>query len=197
MDELRIYNRALLDEEIEELYTEPDKIINRDTIIFLGGFVPVNITETCATDFDWSPINGVADPTLSSTTITPSTAGDHQYTLSMNDGECVATDTLKISVIDPSLLDCKQLFLPKAFTPNGDGLNETYGISNPYVIETLKSFEIFDRWGERVFFTVDPLSQWDGTFKGKPVNPGVMLYKVIYTCDGEEITTTGSITIIR
>lgn len=197
IDELRIYSRSLDEEEIEDLFIEPDRIVNRDTIIFLGGFVPVSITPTCANDFNWSPVAGVADPTLSQTVITPSTSGEHTYYLTMNDGECAAVDTLQISVIDPSLLDCQQLFLPKAFTPNGDGLNESYGISNPYVIEELKSFEIFDRWGTRIYYSTDPFSHWDGQFRGKPVNPGVLLYKVVYTCDGEEITTTGSITVIR
>ncbi|MBO6518362.1 MAG: gliding motility-associated C-terminal domain-containing protein, partial [Bacteroidia bacterium] len=110
---------------------------------------------------------------------------------------CSIVDSIRINVIDPDDLSCEEVFLPKAFTPNDDGLNDTYGISNPFAIQELISFEIFDRWGGRVFYTENPQDAWDGYFKGVPVNPGIMLYKVNYICEGEEKISTGSVTILR
>ncbi|MFN9940082.1 MAG: gliding motility-associated C-terminal domain-containing protein, partial [bacterium] len=80
---------------------------------------------------------------------------------------CVATDSIYISVVDPNTLSCNTVFLPGAFTPNGDGLNDVYGISNPYAIQQLHTFEIFDRWGARVFYTTQVFDQWDGSFQGQ------------------------------
>ena len=119
------------------------------------------------------------------------------YHLSFTDNfGCVATDSLKVAVIDPATLDCKP-FLPKAFTPNDDGLNDTYGLDNPFAFTDFISLEIFDRWGGRIFFTDDPFIRWDGAFKGEPVNPGVFLYKVRYRCTGDELLDAGSFTVIR
>jgi hypothetical protein len=48
-----------------------------------------------------------------------------------------------------------------------------------------------------VFYTEDPFLQWDGTFKGQDVNPGVFLYKVRFICNEEEKLHTGSVTVFR
>jgi gliding motility-associated-like protein len=87
--------------------------------------------------------------------------------------------------------------MAKAFTPNDDQLNDEYGLSNPFAITDMISLEIFDRWGARVFATSDPFLKWDATFEGEPVNPGVFLWRVTYRCSGEEITDTGSVTVMR
>jgi gliding motility-associated-like protein len=109
----------------------------------------------------------------------------------------VASDSIRINVVDPATLVCDTLYLPKAFTPNGDGINDQFGISNPFAIQQLVSFEIFDRWEGRVFYTEDPFGQWDGTYKGKPVNPGVLLYKIRHMCNGTERFASGSLTLLR
>ena len=109
---------------------------------------------------------------------------------------CVATDSVQVTVIDPDELPC-EAFLPRAFTPNGDNLNDTYGISNPYAIEELLSFEIFDRWGGQVFYTEDPFERWDATFHGDKVMPGVFLWRVRYRCDGAEQVKSGNVTVLR
>ena len=61
----------------------------------------------------------------------------------------------------------------------------------------LITFEIFDRWGGRIFTTTNPLEKWDGSFNGKEINPGVLLYRVRYLCGQEEKVDTGSLTLIR
>lgn len=197
IDELRVYDRALTEDEIKQLYYSPDLIVNRDTTVFLGGSVPISTTPTCATSFSWSPSNDVSNAAIANPVITPSLPGKFAYLLSMGDGECTSVDTIQIKVIDPSTLDCSKAFLPSAFTPNGDGTNDLFYISNYYVIDELISFEIFDRWGAKVFETTDPEGKWDGNFRGQAVNPGVMLYKVVYVCNGEQKTQVGTVTIIR
>jgi gliding motility-associated-like protein len=115
----------------------------------------------------------------------------------MEIGGCIARDTIDIRVIDADSLDCNQILLPKAFTPNGDGINDSYFISNPYAIVNFVSFEIFDRWGGRVFYTEDVFDQWNGDFNGKKINPGVCVYRIVYNCQGEEKIELGSLTVLR
>ncbi|MCP3931694.1 MAG: T9SS type B sorting domain-containing protein [Bacteroidetes bacterium] len=197
IDEIRIYSRALSEVEVPELFVAPDLIANRDTLLFLGNSVDIHIPNTCATDFSWNPTDGVISPSSGNTLIEPVNAGVLKYTVTMSDNICLASDTIRISVIDPADLDCNQIFLPKAFTPNNDGLNETFGISNPFAVERLLAFEIFDRWGSRIFYTEDPFERWDGSFRGDPLNPGVFLYKMRYACKGEEKVIAGSLSLIR
>ncbi|MFK7931896.1 MAG: LamG-like jellyroll fold domain-containing protein [Saprospiraceae bacterium] len=200
LDEIRVYNRAISEEDVMDLYFAPDQISNRDNErIFLGESVDIEITETCADNFLWTPADDVDDPMSDQPTITPSEAGIFTYQVEMIQGFCRAIDSLRISVVDPATLDCNLIFLPSAFTPNGNGPidNETYGISNSEAIQDLVSFEIFDRWGSAVFSTTDKTATWDGFFKNQAVNPGVYLYKVTYFCDGEEQIKAGSLTLIR
>ncbi len=195
LDEIRIYDRAVTEEVIEILSYYPDNIGNQDTLIFLGNSVDVFLTGTCADNFLWDPVDNISDPTNPTPTITPTEST--VYTLSFIDDECIGFDTLKITVIDPLDLDCTNVYMPNAFTPNEDGKNDAYGVSNPYAIEKLTSLEIFDRWGSKVFETDQVFEKWDGNFKSKKVNPGVYLYRVVYECKGDELIDVGSLTIIR
>lgn len=197
VDEVRVYDRALRLDEINALYLEPDRIQNDDAILFLGNTVDINVGETCADIFSWAPLDGISDPAIAAPSITPTTAGVFTYELSLADQFCTASDTIQITVIDPEELPCVAQ-LPKAFTPNGDGRNDDYGISNSVVLDgKLIEFEIFDRWGGRIFRTNSPFEKWNGTFEGKELNPGVLLYRVRYMCGEEEKTDMGSLTLLR
>lgn len=198
IDELAIYSDDILETQAEDLYLSPDQIANRDTLLYLGESLDVDLATTCVTDFAWTPTDGVDDPTSGTASITPTETTTYRLNFTDENG-CTSYDTVKITVIDPSTLDCSKIFVPKAFTPNGTGPinNETIGISNPYAIEELLFFEIFDRWGERVFHTEDPFGQWDGSFSGKNLNPGVFLYKLEFKCSGEVRQQFGSLSLIR
>lgn len=202
IDDFRIYSRALEPDEVAELYFSPDQIVNEDTRIFLGESVDIQLTNTCANVFTWSPFDGVMESFDKEPTITPTRAGGpFTYTVEMREGEsgCTAKDSILITVVDPTNLDCNEIFLPKAFTPNGLGptINEDFGISNPFAIPQLISFEIFDRWGNRVFLAADAFSRWDGSYKGQEVNPGVYLYKLRYVCENVQRIQAGSLTVLR
>jgi gliding motility-associated-like protein len=197
LDELRIYNRPLSDDEVTLLFRSPDRVANQDTIMFLGSVINVKATSTCANIFKWSPAADVANPDTSITVITPKKGGTFKYVLTMKESQCTAVDTLKVTVIDPKTLDCGSIFLPKAFTPNGDGPNDLFFISNPYAIEELLDFEIFDAWGAQMFYTTDKFAKWDGTFAGKALNPGVYVWKTRFRCREELKSNFGTVTIIK
>jgi len=195
IDEMRIYNRPLDNIEIRELYLKPDRIANSDTTIYQGGAVQVSSESTCATSFQWSPSAEVQDPGASTTVLTPEAT--QQFYLEYQYGSCTATDSILVKVIDPDDIECGELPIPSAFTPNQDGKNDTYFISNPFSLEELIMFDVYDRWGNRVFQTSNASQGWDGTYRGNDVNPGLYLFKIKYKCRGEELTKTGSVMLIR
>lgn len=195
LEDLRFYNRDLSNLEVEGLFRSHDKIFNRDTTIYLGGEVQVMPGPNCADGFSWLPGLGVSDPTISGPVLRPQETTT--YYVNFNYSGCVARDTLVITVIDPAELDCAQLPMPNAFTPNGDGTNERYIISNPYTFDELISFEIFDRNGSKVFVAADKLDGWDGNFSGKAMPPGAYLFMIRFRCQGSERAKTGSFHLIR
>jgi gliding motility-associated-like protein len=201
IDELRVYNRALNEREVRGLVALPDQILGSENVInlFLGQDHQVELSNSCGTTFSWSPTTGVSDPFSPEPLITPETSGDIVYEIAISDTitSCIARDIITFNVIDPDDLDCNQIALPSAFTPNGDGLNDTYGISNPFAVEQLLTFEIYDRWGNRMFATADAFQRWDGTYKGQEVNPGVARYVIQFICDGEEQVQQGEIAILK
>ena len=179
------------------LYVSPDRIANKDTIIFLGSTIKTRVTRTCATEFTWSPRDDISNFKVDTTIITPKKGGIFKYILTMKESQCTALDTLEVKVIDPATLDCGKVFFPNAFTPNSDALNNEFFISNPYAIEQLDVFEIFDSWGSKMFSTTDKFAKWDGTFNGKLVNTGVYVWKVRYRCKDQLLSDFGSITLLK
>ncbi|TXF90108.1 hypothetical protein FUA23_07660 [Neolewinella aurantiaca] len=201
IDEVRIYVSALKLSDVRRLYLAPDQILNETTRLFLGESAEIELNSNCGITYEWTPTDGVVSSTDAEPTITPASAGRQVYTVRITDAEsnCVATDSIAFQVIDPSTLDCAKVYLPKAFTPNGIGpqVNETFGISNPFAISELISFEIYDRYGSRMFQTTDVFEKWDGTFKGDRVQPGPAVWRVVHRCEGEELVISGSVMVLR
>ena len=198
IDELKFFNRAFDLREIETLSLYPDQIATSDTLIFLGEQVSISMYKTCGTRVSWSPSVDLNSPVLLEPLISPSDPGFQTYTVQISDdrGSCIAIDEIIINVVDPNTLDCGQGFMPSAFTPNGDGLNDQIGISNPYALPDFQELLITDRWGNILFKTNNPFEQWDGYYKGVLMSPGVVTFQMRYTCNEEEIQQSGSITIL-
>ena len=137
---MRIYSRALKNDEIIQLYDRPDHIATRDTIVYINDLVQTDITNTCAINFIWTPDIYLNTPYIAEPMMTFPEAGEFEYVVQMDDNECIAYDTLRVKVVDPSTLDCKTLYVPSAFTPNTDNNNPVFGISNAIVVQDFISF---------------------------------------------------------
>jgi len=106
---------------------------------------------------------------------------------------CSATDDLLIRVFSTG----PSIFVPNAFTPNGDGLNDRIRAITAGV-ERLDFFRIYNRYGQIIFETTNPESSWDGTIKGKLQGSGTYIYQVQaldYT--GEVLRQKGTFSLIR
>jgi gliding motility-associated-like protein len=88
--------------------------------------------------------------------------------------------------------------IPKAFSPNGDGLNDYLYPTNAYKATSLL-FRVYNRSGQLVFETRDWANKWDGTYKGNPQDPGTYVWMLNYTNidTGKAIAQKGTTVLIR
>jgi len=88
------------------------------------------------------------------------------------------------------------LFVPNSFTPNGDGLNDTFGAKGINVDSYY--LQVFDRWGAKLFESTDLTKQWDGTFKGTMCKNDVYVWKIVYAINkSKSKTITGHINLMK
>ena len=109
---------------------------------------------------------------------------------------CIGTDSLNV-FHDPDILP-NELFVPNAFSPNNDGLNDLFPYSKP--MPYLGYFvAVYDRWGEKVFDSRESQSQnWDGIYKGQIAPNQAFIYIIEYIgCDGTLRTRMGTVNPFR
>ena len=112
-----------------------------------------------------------------------------------NEAGCLIEDEINIRIND----ECKfsNLEVPNMISPNGDGQNDEFVIKYEGV-SSIDILRIYNRWGELVYETRDVDQYWDGTYKGKKLNPGVYIYYLEGVClNNESFTLTGNITVLR
>ena len=120
------------------------------------------------------------------------------YTVTaMDQNGCAQTITTRVNVVKDF-----RVFIPSAFTPNGDGHNDIL-IFNSNWVQQVNYFRIFDRWGQMVFEAIDfePNNEefgWDGTFNGEELNSASFVYYTEFVfADGKVQSKSGSITLLK
>lgn len=143
-----------------------DKYLRKGKTVQLeGGVAGSNVSYT------WSPTSYLDNPLLIQPKAGPLVTTTYRLTVISNNGCGISTDDVKVEVID-------KLFIPTAFTPNNDGLNDKWEIVTfeDYPNATV---EVFNRYGQSVYRGYGKNYQpWDGAFKGKPALPGVYVYMI-------------------
>ena len=128
-------------------------------------------------------------------TATATNLGAGTYTVTVN-----ATDACSrtAEVIIPTDFSCIGIYFPSAFTPNGDGLNDSFGPLGSLSSLTNYSLSIYNRWGERVFSTTNPFQKWSGSVKGQVAGTGSFAWYAEYLLPGQSrVLRKGVITMIR
>lgn len=138
--------------------------------------------------------------TGSSITVTP--AFTTTYSVSVTaPGGCDCDVLEETVVISDCLIDTEDLFVPNAFTPDGDQINDELCVRSQLEIlppgEVEMSFMIYNRWGQELFRSTSFSDCWDGTFRGSPVAPDVYGYHLEVTCPGNSYSLKGDVTVIR
>nr|HPI54679.1 gliding motility-associated C-terminal domain-containing protein [Chitinophagaceae bacterium] len=117
------------------------------------------------------------------------------YFLEVTDANgCKIKDTV---YIEPGPC-CDQVFIPNAFSPNGDGMNDEFRITTSAGIELIQ-FEIYNRWGARIWSTNDFRRGWDGNYHGDSQDMNTFYYILRYKCltDGQKYMKKGDIMIVK
>ncbi|MCX6324126.1 MAG: gliding motility-associated C-terminal domain-containing protein, partial [Sphingobacteriales bacterium] len=166
----------------------PTVNLGNDTTLCQGQSVTLN--GGLATSYLWS--NG-----STASSINASTSGT--YWVQANNGQCFKRDSVSIDIsnCEPNVFTPCQLFVPKAFTPNGDGINDKFC---PLTICSFQHYEllIFNRWGELIFKTSNQTNKWDGKYKGSDCSAGVYIYTITYKFLSQQAKNAyGSITLLR
>ena len=143
--------------------------------------------------YKWTPEESVQSPASQQTLAKP--LETTLYYFFVSDGICTKHDSVLVKVF-PFVCDDPSIFVPNAFSPNGDGNNDVLIVRGKMIKEM--TFRIFDRWGELIFETHERGAGWDGTFKGKKMDPDVYDYYLKVTCiDDIESIVKGNITLLK
>ncbi|MBS1622214.1 MAG: gliding motility-associated C-terminal domain-containing protein [Bacteroidetes bacterium] len=169
-----------------------------DTSIVVGQLLQLNATTNTPTanNFNWSPGTGLNFTTISNpvASLGPELGDYITYVVRATDSiGCYAEDNIKVTIFKTG----PDIFVPSAFTPNGDGKND---IVKPICvgIAQLNYFKIFNRWGQLVFNSSQIGKGWDGNIGGTRQSTGNFVYMaqgIDYT--GKTIFRKGNVVLIR
>lgn len=139
--------------------------------------------------FSWSPSQFLSCPSCATTLSTPEYS--IQYIVTNDRNNCLSSDTAYIQVIQP------EAYVPSAFSPNGDQINDVFQIQDKN-IEELVFLRIYNRWGELVFETRSLDVGWDGTFNGKEQEMDAYIYHAAVVLNsGQLYELKGEVLLIR
>ncbi len=158
----------------------------------------VNVPFSLLDSVFWSGLDSSECPTCLTQIVAPLITSTYSVSVTNAEG-CLDDDALTVYVDRR-----KHVYVPNAFSPNGDGLNdELIMFAKERTVKKIRTFLVFSRWGETVFSYYnfqpnDPAFGWDGEHRGKPLNPAVFTwFAVVDFVDGETELFEGSVNLIR
>jgi gliding motility-associated-like protein len=167
------------------------KNVTPDQTIKLGSSIRLNAAN--AELYTWTPNDGSLDnPNINNPVATPTETT--RYTVyAVGRNGCLDTAGVTIKVVTDN-----SVFIPTAFTPNGDGLNDFFRVMHNTTIKVV-ALHIFNRWGELVYSNeTNDDKGWDGTWKGLPAEMGTYNYSILTGLpDGTNELHKGSVELIR
>ena len=164
-------------------------ILNNDTTIKYGQSLQFLVSGAYL--YSWQPMSSLTNPNIVNPYASP-TEPTTYIVYGIAENGCRNVDSIHVNI------DYRDnLFVPSAFTPNGDGKNDNFKVTN-ITFQRLMEFRVFNRWGQELYATNDPKKGWDGTWKGVPQDMGVYQYliRVAYP-DGYVETYQGNVTLVR
>jgi gliding motility-associated-like protein len=145
--------------------------------------------------YQWSPVTNITDPSIANPVVYPATDTWYKVTVTNADG-CSKTDS--VLVHSDYSVGQNGFFVPNSFTPNGDGLNDCFGVRFWGRVDNFE-LSIYNRWGQRIYFSKNIGDCWDGTFKGEKQPSGGFVFQIKASspCSAKPIYRKGVITLIR
>ncbi|MEP6582768.1 MAG: gliding motility-associated C-terminal domain-containing protein [Ginsengibacter sp.] len=143
----------------------PDKVLIQGDATLLGATSNVS-----GVSILWKPNLNIATATDLTPLVNPPVSTTYTLTLSSNYGCGTSQDSVFVKVFS-------KLFIPNAFSPNGDGINDTWRIE-PLEAYPMAVLKIFNRYGQMIFTNNGLPKQWDGKYKGTLQPVGVYAYTI-------------------
>ena len=175
----------------------PDIDLGADRYIELGDSVVLDAgtldLSTTGGHISWTPSQSLSCADCTDPVASP--LHNTAYTVSyVSPDQCTVTDSVKI-IVDRS----PRIYVPNAFSPNGDGHNDVFRVFIPDPLAVLTELTVFDRWGEMIWEKDDSQDEsWDGTFRGKLLSVGVYVYTgKVRLRDDSIVSLEGSVTLVR
>ena len=161
-------------------------------------FSNINYSMADIASIQWTPAGGLSCSDCLNPEVLVQNSTVYQLEVVNNNG------CLDRSVVSVFVDRTPKIFIPNSFSPDGDGGNEVFMIfADTKNIEIVKTFKVFDRWGELVheyynFMPNDPVHGWNGTLKSKQLNPGVFVYHAeVEMSDGRIESLKGDVFLNR
>lgn len=166
-----------------------------DGMVTLGHEAQLHVTSSGSdkVTYNWLPTADISCPTCADVTALPTRSTVYTVIATDTTG-CVAQDTVGVEVIADNAV-----FLPNAFSPNGDGNNDLLQLYGNLAGIRYFQLLVFDRWGEKVFETNDQYFKWDGSYKGEKQEPAVYIYimKIVHLDGTSDRTFKGALTLLK
>ncbi len=172
------------------VYKNPVAQAGPDKIILAGDTATLNASvDGTDVNYFWSPSFFLNDNQSLTPYVNPPEKTDYTLHVMSNVGCGTATDEVTVTVYN-------DIFIPNAFTPNDDGINDVFRII-PYENYKVTRFSVYNRWGKLMFETNDAHKGWDGTFNGLSVPAGVYVYYLEMQNRKKKVGKKGTVMLLR
>ncbi|MBC8047883.1 MAG: gliding motility-associated C-terminal domain-containing protein [Fimbriimonadaceae bacterium] len=171
---------------------DPEVTASANVFISLGGDANISATTEDGILL-WTPNYNIDCDTCFEVIATPEETTT--YTVQVTDEHgCTDYDSVTVFVIS----ECEKLVvIPNAFTPNGDGLNDLFKVTQLGENTISGELKVFNRWGEVIFTTTDITRGWDGIYNNNEALNGGYVYYAIIQCSDKTIEKKGVVSLIR
>ena len=161
----------------------------RDSTILQG--YPFQLQASGGDNYTWSPTLGLSNPFIANPVATLN--NDITYTLTASTVlGCATTDSIHLKVVKGP-----EIYVPTAFSPNGDGRNDRFKII-PVGINTISFFRVINRWGQVIYSSENSADGWDGTMNGIPQPAGTYVWMVAgKTINNFVVKKQGTVVLVR
>ena len=178
-------------------------------LVNLGGDISIDLGDTLTLQpfitplsgtysYNWSPGTDISCTNCREPQVFPISTATYRLAVTDENG-CTAFDQITITVLKRRLV-----YIPNAFTPNNDNINDVFQVFTGRGVRALNHMRIYDRWGN-VMFEIEALNfddsgsaGWNGESKGRMVDPGVYIYTVeVEFIDDTTLTYRGEVTVFR
>ena len=176
------------------IYQSPHPLASHDTILSRGASLQLMVNDGNANfngEYLWTPASGLSDPFIANPVLN-STIDNTYFVQVKNKFGCLMNDSIIVKYYTGP-----DIYVPNAFTPNNDGVNDIFRPVN-VGISTLNYFNVYNRYGQLVFQTHQPHQGWDGYTYGRPAPTGTYIWEVKgldYT--GKSILKKGTVELLR